>query len=204
MHKRSSCCHGLDHAATWTRACELIVKLHWRVILKRLAKSKWTRTGSCLDWHMIAQGAFCMFGMLFTARQRGARALDGAIDGMIFGVVQGNTVTCIPPQHDHSGSFVCLSRRCSLMSVQFTSSRPISSMTEHTVEHLCCDACICNCHPSVLLCSQRVNRQIVGSHLYRPHFLPDHDSSSTCSIQANIGTLCHDKQEMLHFLFVEF
>ena len=86
VHRSSSCCHGLDHAATWTRACELIVKLHWRVILRRPAKSKWTRTGSCLDWHMIAQGAFGMFGMLFTARPRGARALD--VDGMIFGVVQ--------------------------------------------------------------------------------------------------------------------
>ena len=49
-----------------TRACELIVKLHWRTIPKRLAKSKWTWTRPCLDWHMKAQGVFGMFGMILT------------------------------------------------------------------------------------------------------------------------------------------
>ena len=70
MHNRPSCCHGLDDAATWARACELTVVVHcmlcWRVIPQRPARSKWTKTGPCLDWHMIAQSVFGMFGMLFT------------------------------------------------------------------------------------------------------------------------------------------
>ena len=66
VHNSPPCCHGLDHAATRTRACELIVKLPWRTIQKRSAKSKWTKTELCLDWHMIAQGVFALSGTLFT------------------------------------------------------------------------------------------------------------------------------------------
>ena len=51
---------------TRTRARELIVKLHWGTIPKWLAKSKWTWTRPCLDWHMKAQGVFGMFGMILT------------------------------------------------------------------------------------------------------------------------------------------
>ena len=36
-------------------------------IPKRLAKSTWTKAGPCLDWHMIVQGAFGMFGVLSTS-----------------------------------------------------------------------------------------------------------------------------------------
>ena len=65
MHNSPPCCHGLDHAATRIRACELIVKLPWRTIQKRPAKSKWAKSGLCLDWHTIAQGVFALSGTLF-------------------------------------------------------------------------------------------------------------------------------------------
>ena len=38
------------------------------------------------------------------ARPPGARALDGATDGVNSWVVRGNTCECIAPQHNHSGS----------------------------------------------------------------------------------------------------
>ena len=59
VHNRPSCCQGVGDAATRTRACELIVKLHWRTFPKRPAKSRWTETGLCLAhdrtgfvWHV--------------------------------------------------------------------------------------------------------------------------------------------------------
>ena len=54
VYNSPSCCHGLDHAAMRTRACELIVKLHWGTIPKRLAKAH-DRTG-CV-WHVRLSAA---------------------------------------------------------------------------------------------------------------------------------------------------
>ena len=51
--------HGFDLAATRTRACELVAKLHWRTFPKRPAKSQ-------VGLALIAQSVFGMFGLLFT------------------------------------------------------------------------------------------------------------------------------------------
>ena len=43
VHNRPSCDHELDFAATRTRVCELIAKLHWRNIPNKPAKSTWKK-----------------------------------------------------------------------------------------------------------------------------------------------------------------
>ena len=43
VHNLPSCNHELDFAATRTRVCELIVKLHWRNIPNKPAKSTWKK-----------------------------------------------------------------------------------------------------------------------------------------------------------------
>ena len=97
--------------------------------------------------------------------------------------------------------FICLSRRFSLMRVLFSSSRPISSMTEHKVEHLCFDARICNSTVTHRLFSgptreslQRWFLSVQSSLTFKLRFV----EHNTCSIQANIGTMRHDRPEMRH------
>ena len=45
--------------------------------------------------------------------------------------------------------------------------------------------------------------RVVDSRWWRPRFLSNYASSNTCSIEANIGTLCQDRPELRHYWVVK-
>ena len=76
-------------------------------------------------------------------------------------------------------------------------------MAEHNVE-LCDVTLVFASTPSPIDASlvPSVICYSVGSSLSTDvTFPPEYDSSYMCDIQANIGALCHDRQEMRHLFF---
>lgn len=57
------CCSNYDPHVSRDKAVKVIVNLLYRVMPGVPTKSKWTKLGPCLDWHMLAQGLQGILGL---------------------------------------------------------------------------------------------------------------------------------------------